>query len=502
MAHSLKHEIKVIAKHFSVYGIANVLDRAIAFLLLPLYTSYLTPTDYGILEILYFTTTIVAIAMGMGVSQAMTRFYFDSDRQSDRHLVISTTFFSLGTLSILTAAVFTLSSGWVSRLLFETDAYSLHCKVIFITLGLGFLHDVSNNYFRVEKKSIRLTVFSLSKLLLTIGLNILFLVGLGMGVLGILLGTLLSSLVIGITMITFVLRDVGFGFSLPLLKNMVRFGLPLIPSSTASYLMIASDRYFVKEFVTLQETGLYSIGYKFGAFVSDFVTSAFIQIWHPRRFEYFDKDDSERIFARIFTYFIGLVTAMALALSLFAKEILQVMTTEAFWPAHQIVSIVALAHVFHAMYYHFEIAISYFKKTTYFTYINISTALFNLAMNFVLIKNYGMWGAAYSTLLTYIARATLVYYFSNRLFPMVFEKGRIFRLVAIAGVVYGIGQFVHTGSIIGNIGVKAAVYLLYPVGLLLSGFLESREKQEAIAILRKGQRKLSAFLSRSESKQP
>jgi len=488
---SIKKELKVLGKHSSIYGLASVLNGLVGFLLLPLYTRYLTTADYGTLEILYFVATIISITMSVGIGEAMSRFYFDRKEQSDRDEVVSTTYIGYGIFSIVCSVVLISCAGMISDLVFDTRDRTMECALVLATLGLNFLMDTGFGYFRVVQKSVHVTVHSISKLLLTISLNILFLVGLEMGVMGILLGTLIANAVIGIAMTIPILRKIGLRFSAPVLKQMVKYGLPLIPSSMATYLIIAADRYFVKEYVGLADAGLYTLGYKFGVLVGTFVTAPFNTIWYPRRFEYFNEKGSEQMYARIFTYFMAVVTLGVLGVSLYSEDVIMIMTTEEFWPAFQIVPVIALSQLFHSLFYHFSIGISYFKKTVYFTYINILTAAVNLSLNFLLIPSYGIWGAAWSTVITYIVRASLTFYFSNRLFPLEFETVRVLKLFLAAGLAYLLGCYIDLGSPWLNIVIKIGPLVGFAGLLYALKFFTAKE----LSMARDGIGKLKARLS-------
>jgi O-antigen/teichoic acid export membrane protein len=442
MVQSLKSELKILGRHSFVYSLSNILGRMVSFILLPLYTRYLTPGDYGVLEILYFVSSIISI------------------------------------LSLIVSLLLYFVSGTTSELVFGSREYLPHFQILYITLFTEFTIQFSLAYFRVEKRSTIILVFSLIRTVLTLSLNILFLVHYNLGAKGILLGSLVANGLTGIVMVFMVLWKTGFGFSPPLVRDMLLFGLPLIPSRIAAYIIIASDRYFIKEFVSLNRTGIYSLGYKLGSMMSQFITSPFIQIWFPRRFEHFNRGDSERIFAKIFTYFTAMLVFTSLGVALFAREIVMIMTTAPYWDAYKIVPLIVLAHIFHSFYYHFSVGITYYKKTKYFAYINIYTGILNLILNYFLITSFGIWGAAYSTLITYVIRAMLVYYYSNKLFPIIFEKIRIYKIIFSAGAIYFMGTFISVDNLLYSIVLKSVMLAAFPLLLYLTKFFSRQEITE------------------------
>jgi O-antigen/teichoic acid export membrane protein len=452
-----------------------MLNQAMSILLLPLYTRFLTPADYGVLEVIYFLSSIVAIVLGLGIADAMNRFYFDSEEQARRNLVVSTTTIGIGGIYLGFCLLLLPFSGLAANLFLDSPNYTDHFVILFLTLGVGFTNGIGMSYLRVEKRSVTLMIYSVSQLLLTIALNLYFIIELKMGAKGILLSTLIANSIMGFGLLAWILRRTGLHFSREIYKEMIAFGLPMIPSSLGSYVVIASDRYFVKEYVSLADTGLYSLGYKIGAAMHSFVTSPFIQIWTPRRFELFGTEDSEQVFAKIYTYFFAVLTFLGLAVSLLAKDILKIMTTDAYWSAFRIVPVIVLAHLIHALYYHFTIAISYKKQTKYYAYLNITVGVINLALNFALIPTLGVMGAALSTLITYTARSGLVYYYADRLHPITFEFTRTIKLLLAAGAVFWVGQMLASGSLWTDVAIQSGVLLLFPALLFILGFMTPTE---------------------------
>jgi O-antigen/teichoic acid export membrane protein len=276
-------------------------------------------------------------------------------------------------------------------------------------------------------------------------------------------------------LIPYILRQTGLASSWPRFKEMVVFGLPLIPSNFLAYIVNVSDRYFVNAFSGLTATGLYTLGYRFGILVNEFVASPFGQTWIPRRYEMYKKGDSERVFAKIFTYFSALIFFVGLGIAVVTKDVIQVMSDEAYWSAYGVVPIITLSYIFASFQMHFNIGIMIEKKTKYILYINMVTAALNLGLNYFMIKEWGMWGAAWATLISFVGKVVLVYWISNRLVRLVVEWGRVFKLTALAGLMYWPLTQIESGNPILNVLLKSLACLGYPFLLYAVGFFEPGE---------------------------
>lgn len=491
-------ELKVVSKHSSVYGLANLLNRIVSFLLLPLYTRYLTPADYGTLDLLYFATAFIGMIVDMGIGTSLSRFYFDSEDQKERNLAVSSAFYGFGVGSGILILFFVAISGFLSDLVFRatsrmnfviwilsrlSDATPIplphnYTGLLILSLAglsLDIFVNVSYNYMRIRQQSIRLTVVALSRLVMQIGLNVLFIVGLGWGVAGILASAVIVNGVLVAYLVPATLREVGAHFSWPKLKGMIIYGLPLIPSNILAYIVNVSDRFFVNAYVGLTQTGLYTLGYRFGILVNEFVSSPFGQIWVPRRFEMFQKEDSERIFARIFTYFTGALLFVGLGISVATKDVIKIMSEEAFWDAYLVVPIIVLSYIVSSFQMHFNVGILFKKKTKYLMYINFVTGGINIVLNFVMISRWGMWGAAWATLICFVIKVALIYVVGNRLVKITIEWARVLKLTAIAAALYVLITPIETGSAVLNLAIKCLLCLIYPFALYAVKFFEPGE---------------------------
>jgi O-antigen/teichoic acid export membrane protein len=484
MAESVTKEAKVIARHTAVYGMANVLDRAVSFIMLPVYTRYLTPADYGVLELIGMTVALLAVALGMGVEAAVSRFYFDYKDPEKRKLVVSSGLLGYSGFALIFVVILLPFSDALAGLILDSVSLGHYFVVALIGLGLSFIQPINLAYLRVQQKSGTLMLVQVAKTFFGLSLVILLVVVKEMGVYGVLLGTMLSDLVFTIFLTVFTLIHTRLRVDWTLVKGMIMFGLPLVPSNMSAYIVRASDRWFVKEYVNMASTGLYSIGYKFGTLVHQFVTSPFIQIWTPRRFEYFEKEGSDRIFARIFTYFCAVSLFVGLMISLLSKEIIQLMTTEAFWSSYLIVPVIVLAYIVFSFHYHFNVGILIKKATKYIAYVNMANAGLNIVLNFIIIRRYGVWGAAFTALICYLFKSGMTYYYANRLYPISVEWRRVSTLFIGAIGLFLAGSLIDTGSLWLNAAAKVGVGLTYPLILYWMRMFDSSEIAKIKEIIR------------------
>jgi len=473
---SVASESKLLAKHSVIYGIGTATNKLVAFLLLPIYTQYLTTHDYGIKELVGLSTDIIGTLMATAISSAFFRFYFDYQDQEKKDLVLSCSYLSLGGFGLVVVIALAFTTPVMAEYILDSPALYTYFLISFASMWFQTLNGIGFNLLRAEMQSLRYITFTITRLIAAIGLNILFVIYFRLGVLGILISTLLTSIGIFIFLNVPQLLRVGLRFSLPLVKDMVRFGFPLIWSQLGAFVVHLSDRFFIKAYSSISDAGLYSLGYRFGTLPGSFISEPFNQVWQPRRLELYKQENSEEIFGRVFTYFLLLLSFVGLGVAVLTRDVLMIISDQKFWTAYKVVPIIVLANTIFTFHYHFNIGLIIEKKTKYLAYINFSNGLFVVLLNFLLIPRYGMFGAAYATLIAFVYKVVLTYYFSSRYFKIHFEYNRIGMLLIASVVIYLLSFWIMLGNVYLNILVKTGFVCMFPCVLYLTGFFMDQEK--------------------------
>ena len=204
--------------------------------------------------------------------------------------------------------------------------------------------------------------------------------------------------------------------------------------------------------------------------------------WLPFVFSTARQTNAHEVFSRVLTYFILAALFVSLALSALAKEVLAIMATPEFHDAYKVIPLVALSYVVFGCYTIVSVGIYLESKTKFLAIIIGGAALINLALNFLLIPEYGMMGAAVATLISYVLTPIAAYLVSRRLYAVKYEWGRILKMATVAAVLYGTTILVDRTYglfdsywLVGTL--KLVVVAIYPLALYLCGFFTAEEKQ-------------------------
>ncbi len=483
---------KKILAHSSVYMLGILLSKAVGFLMLPIYTRYLIPADYGIIELMMLTIDIISYFIGMGLANSALRFYYDYDNQQDRNEVISTALIFGLSASMVGFGSLIFFSDTAANLILDSSEYSKYFTTVFI--GMMFFSGIELPliFIRAQQKSIKFVTINFIRLILQLSLNILFLIILEMGVMGVLLASASSSIIISIYLIIMTFRETGVRFSMQKLNQMIRFGYPLILDNLGAFVITYTDRYFLKEYSDLNEVGLYSLGYKFGMLVMIALLFPFHQYWSAEMFAVAKRDDAQKVFKDFFTYSTFLSILFCLGVSIYIREVIEIMSNEAYWSAYIVVPVICLAYILSGMYRFVLCGILIEKKTKYLAYTTILAMIVSLSMNFILVPRYGAMGASISVCAAFFIRFFSTYLIAQKMFPIQYEWRRlIVSLLFAAGLVI-IAVNIKMDSMALTLLLKTVVFLAYPLILFLFGWFKPREKELIINTFRHPKSILSA----------
>lgn len=449
-----------LIKSVFVYGLGAIAGPIIGFFLIPIYTRFLTPSDYGILETLATTTSIIAIFLIFGMDNSLFRFSFDSKDDTVQKRVLSTTSVFLWTLAIIVTILLVTNASFFSQLLFNESKYTNLLIIAFLSAAIVPILKIPMSVYRIHNQPRKYISLSVVQTILTASLCILFVVGLRKGVFGIMAGSLISAVVV--TLIAYYLTKsyFSFDFSIDLLKKMLRFAIPIIPAGLSLWILHLSDRYFLLAYTTTTEVGLYSIGAKLASIVG-LAIMAFNLAWPQAAFSILDDLNRNKLYARTLTYFIFTGCSIALVVSLFSNELVRLMTTEQFWGAATVIPLLAFGLVFNGCYTILAIGMNITKKMAMLFPVTALPAILNLILNYFLVPPYGMMGSAWATLISYLLMALLSWWASERVHHIDYEWVRIAKIFSVTLAILGVNMLVVLEQPYFSIPAKLGLIALY-----------------------------------------
>ena len=474
----IREELGKLARHSAIYGVADFIPYIINFLLLPVFTAILAPSDYGALSILLLFGVLTKIFFRSGLDSGFFRIYYEQETDQARKALATTLFGSAFSLSLVLFTACAVFAEPIGRVLLGADADGSNVPTWVVLVALDTLLNtfafVPMNLFRMTGNPGAFTLVTLFRSAVNLTLKVVLVVS-GWGVSGVLWADAIASFVFVLALSPILLRNLTPHFSGSMLRQALAFGLPKMPHGLAHQILNLSDRKLIEVFLDLAASGLYHIGYMMGTGVKFFL-SAFELAWAPLVYSQLERgeDAARNVLARLATYAFVVLMGFGLLNAVFGRELLWLMAEPEYHDAHAVIPIVVLAYMIQGLFALTSIGIGISKKTTYFPVITLSAATLNMILNILWIPRYGIEGAAWATVAGYGLMAVLGLWFANRHFPIPYEWGRIARVSGAGGVSYGLSLFAPM-EVVTAIGVKTLTSLAFPALLYALGFFRPDE---------------------------
>jgi O-antigen/teichoic acid export membrane protein len=463
--------LRELLRHSAIYGLGSIVARALGVLLLPLYTRYLSPGDFGLIETLVALSAVLTALVAQAMKSAFFRFYFDSAEPERRLLVVRTAFwYVLAASSAVLIAGVALSQP-ISWLLFGTRSHDGLVIAAFVGLWAAMNYEQMTSLFRVEQRSSAYVTATLANVAITIAATVLLVVVFDEGPLGVLVGNFTGTLIVYAALLMYSRHALGLQFDRSLYRAMNRFGLPLVPSAVALWLTNFSDRFFLVKLADLHEVGLYSIGVRVASAIVLLLT-AFRLAWPAFAYSIEDDREAGRTYGFVLTYVVYVCCWLALALGLLAPWILRLITTRPFYPAENVVAPLAFGAAAFGAYVVVQIGTGRARQTRSNWLVTGAAALVNVALNLALIPSYGRMGAAVATVSAYTLLFLGMAWRAQRVFPVPYQWRRVATLGLAAAGLTVLGKLLD-GPLAVALGLTAA----YPILLALLGFYLPAERR-------------------------
>jgi O-antigen/teichoic acid export membrane protein len=476
---SLGGQLKRLGKHSVIYGLGGLISRILAVILLPLYTRYLSPSDYGKVETLIALTTVIGIALSAGIGSAFFRFYFDSPEPAARRRVLRTSFWFIMGTATLGLVVGVALAGEISQLLFGTSKDAELVAASFVGLWAGMNWTQLTNLFRVEERSAAFVSASIANILVTVGATLILVVALDKGPIGVIVGNFTGTLAVYAVLVLYRREQLGLEFDRNLLRRMNKFGLPLVPSALFLWITNFSDRIFLVKLADVHEVGLYSVGVRIASALVLLLT-AFRLAWPAFAYSIDDDAAARRTYAYVLTYLVVVTTWVATGLALLSPWIVRWITSKPdYESASRVVGPLAFSTVAFAGYMVVAIGVGRSRRTQFNWVVTGVAAVVNIALNLILIPPYGMMGAAIATIAAYTTMFVGMAWWSQRIYPVAYQWRRVGTAAAAGVVIVAIGKLAG-----GGLPVAALLALAYPLALLPLGFYLPSERRAIGARLR------------------
>ncbi len=470
--------LRRLATTGAAYTAASILSKLIAVALLPLYTRYLSPADYGAAEILFAAVVAASIVIRFGVIEAVLRFYYKAGEDPQR--VVATSFAALfwfGTAAALIALPFAEP---ISDALLTEKAAKLVSGPDLVRIAIGglwvlTLHEYLLTLFRLEERARAFFIVTIANVLVAIALTVVLVVGEDEGARGLLLGSYVSGAAFVLGLIVVHRRRLSLRIERPLLRRMLRFGLPTMPAELSLYALNFVDRIIIVRSIGLAEAGLYSLAVKFSQAVNVLVRG-FQLAWPPLAYSIRDDDEARRAYAAVVTWFLAACAFVVAGMWLLSRWIVRALAAPRFFESYEAIGLISTAVTLYALYMVLLVILGRTGRTEFNFPATGAALVANIVLNLVLVPPLGIVGAGIALVASYLLVVALMYGFTQRLFPVPYEWGRLARIVLVTAALVGLGELLLPTAGFAGLAGRVILWLAYPLVLLFSGFFTAEER--------------------------
>ena len=466
---SLAFQIRRLARHSAIYGIGGLVSRILATVLLPLYTHYLPPGAFGQVEIVTAGTAVLAIVLQMGIASAFFRFYFDATEPAAKLTVVRTSFWFTMAMSTVGLVLGVLFAGPISHWI------GLGHQPWLVRAGAVGLWAQTNYQqltalFRVEERSTAYAIASVANVLVTVAAMVVFVAVFHWGAVGLVVGNFTGTLVVYLALLAYRTDQLGLELDRSLLRRMQSFGMPLVPSALALWVINFVDREFISWYKGNAEVGVYSAAVKIASVIT-FVLIAFRTAWPAFAYSIEDDREAKRTYSYVLTYLLAFASWAALALGALAPWWTELLTDPQYQRAEKGIALLAFAGAIYAGYTVLAIGSGRARRTQLNWVVTGVGAAVNVGLNFWLVPRYGMVGAAVSTVAAYVVLFAGMTAYAQHVYPVAYQWRRVATVVLAA-----VGLTVAARAAGLSFAPSLALVVVYPLALAVLGFYLPAER--------------------------
>lgn len=463
--------VKSVARGTIIYGFANVSIKLLGIALIPIYTNhkYLSASDFGVLGMMDTTYQIVIVIFGLSLYQSFARWYYDPEHREAQKSMHFTVMLINALICLVSLIIVIFSADRISELLFDTTKFSRLIWTMFAGSSMNIINSVPMVLLRLQEKAVKYSVISITKLVVTLVFTIFFVVDLHRNVLGVYEAILIGESVVFLILLKGTIKNMVYKLEYSRFLQMMKYGMPLLLATVSSVLLNSFDRFTLNYLTNLETVGIYSLAFRISNTLKVVVITSIQYSLVPILYKKIGDPDHKRFISKSMNYSVFVVTMLALCISMFSQEIVEVFASnKSYLEAASIIPILSFSMIFVLMKENVTIALQIAKSTAIMGILIAFTAVVNLGLNMLFIPKIGIYGSALSSLLSQIIMFTLFYQVAQRKFAIPYEMRNLFVLMMTGLAVYFLSLLSNSWPIVFRIPYKLFLlgllpFILYPL---------------------------------------
>ncbi|MGM8366160.1 lipopolysaccharide biosynthesis protein [Virgibacillus sp. W0181] len=437
-----------------IYGVANFGSAALGFLMIPLYTFYFSPSEYGLWDLVVTTSTLLMPFITFELINATYRWVLEEKDETVRATLITT-----GAIAVIrNMLIFT----GIAAIIFFIISIPFKWEALLyinVAIGINFIQQCArglgfNKLF---------AVMGILQTLIVVILNLVFILLFQLRI----EAFFYSAIIAGVSMIILGWKVMGFGkyirvrsYSKKILHSFLVYAIPIIPGAASWWIMTMSDRYMITLFLGVDFNGIYAIANKIPALLL-MINTVFFLAWKDSAILSFKSEEKNSYYSTVFFHFFRLMTTSVIMLTLLTKPILALVISDAFYEAWKYIGILLVGALFHTFSLFWSAGYHGAKKTNIILITSVAGAVINVVFNLVFIHFIGLYAVALSTVFAFLTTWIIRVMSAKKYFDVsmnIKEVAFLFALIPVAIIV----PFISNGvGIVFSIVIGMALFFIY-----------------------------------------
>lgn len=393
-----------------IYGAGEVAPRLMGFLLLPIYTRYLSPADYGIISYTTSISLFVFVVGTLSLNTFVLRHYFELNTEEAKAKLLGNIFLFL--------CFFSLFCTLISLLIFPLGIKAFNVQVPFwpyfvLALLTNFLDSLSILplvYYRLQRNALGYVRLTFVRAVLAYALTFTFIVLLRWGVLGHYYGNLLTGVCYAVVYSIVMFRHAKLRIDWKQIGSGLKFSAPLVPGALAYIILTSSDRIIMERYLPLSDIGIYNIAVTLTLALAMISLSVYKAV-EPEIFRNYGRKEFVAFFYVVKGRYLSVLFIAAMGLALFSQEALMIMASEKFLEGYKLVPIRIVGLIFSGVNILYGCLIVAAKRTKILGVSVVLGATVSVLFNVAFIPLYGVYAAASAFGVSYAVMTLFLYYY-------------------------------------------------------------------------------------------
>jgi len=469
-----------IAYLSGIYSIGNFLEKGIAFFFIPIYTTYLGTTDYGIVGLMWVTIGLCNGLFYPAVYQGFIRYFHSVEMKSKQGLLLFNSLLIIIIQALVIAFLFFSLGETIAMNILANEELLVIVQVYAFILFLLPISEFLFTFLKQTERAKTIVVISFAHSILYAGIILSGLIVFDLGVMAMIYGLLLGYFFKVCCVLPIFWKESTPKISFLVLFHPLKYGYQRILAGWSGLLIRSGDRFVILFFFSISSVGLYNFGYQIASIINILFVTPLLSALQPMIFKQEDNPAGQKEFIKkSSTYFYLVGMFICLFLSLYCKEIIELIAAKnEFWESWMVVPIIGYSFILNGMGIFFDWGLVMTKNGILISLNVIIGAVMNLGLNFLLIPSWGILGAAYATLISILIMNAIRVYYSSKLYGLHFDMGRLLHITFTGIGLYALSLFiVNSGSMAMDLVLKSIILLSFVPVILFTGFFTSKEKE-------------------------